>query len=813
MVDKFAEQELICRVAPLTAKDLMRACDAHNFDLHSTSELDGSAIILGQDRALEAVDFGSRIAHSGFNLFVMSPPGTGAKDFVRRRLASKAARETPPADWVYVNNFDAPNRPIALKLPPGRSIVLRDSMNSLIDDLSASLPAVFESEDYRNRRQNIDDEFQTRQEQALKELDNKAMARNAAILRTPMGWVVTPLKKGKVIKPDEFERLSPEDQKLAKETIAEIQDELEQLLGAVPKFEKERRESIRKLDEETAMLAIGQSIEEITKRFSDLPEVLIYIDSVRKALIKHTTIFMSPQTEGTTGFAEPSSDGRFEPFTVNVIVTHGDRDTAAPLVHEDHPTLQNLIGRIEHIAHQGALITNFTLIQSGALHRANGGYLLLDARQVFSEPFAWAALKRALRTQSIRIKGPAEYLGFASTVSLEPASIPLDIKVVIFGERLHYYLLLALDPEMRDLFKVVADFEEVIDRTPENECGFAELLRAICEREKLHPLDRSAIGRMIEHASRQAQDAGKLSLEIEPITDRLREADFLAREEGRSTIVRSDIVSAINAETRRTDRVRDYVQESILREIALIETEGSVVGQINAISVSQIGDFRFGRPTRITARVGVGAGKVVDIEREVELGGPIHSKGVLILSGYLSTRYALDLPTSLAATLVFEQSYGAVEGDSASCAELFALLSAISEVPLRQDLAVTGSVNQRGIVQAIGGVNEKVEGFFDICARRGLSRRQGVLIPRSNVQHLMLREDVIEACTSDQFAVYTISTVDDGIALMTGKTAGDRQPDGKFATGTLNRLVEDKLAAFAQTRRNFGQSNRDNHST
>ncbi len=813
MVDKFAEQELICGVAPLTAKDLMRACDAREFGLHSASEVDPSAFILGQDRALEAVDFGSRIAHSGFNLFVMSPPGTGAKDVIRRRLASKAARETPPADWVYVNNFDAPNRPIALKLPPGRSIVLRDSMNGLIDDLSASLPAVFESEDYRNRRQNIDEEFQTRQEQALKELDNKSMARKAAILRTPMGWVVTPLKESKVIKPDEFERLSPEEQKLAKETIADIQDELEQLLGAVPKFEKERRESIRKLDEETAMLAIGQSLEEITKRFSDLPEVLAYIDSVRTALIKHTAIFMSPQTEGITGLAEPSSDGRFEPFTVNVIVTHADGDRAAPLVHEDHPTLQNLIGRIEHIAHQGALITNFTLIQSGALHRANGGYLLLDARQVFSEPFAWAALKRALRTQSIRIKGPAEYLGFASTVSLEPASIPLDIKVVIFGERLHYYLLLALDPEMRDLFKVVADFEEVIDRTPENECGFAELLRAICEREKLHPLDRSAIGRMIEHASRQAQDAGKLSLEIEPITDRLREADFLAREEGRSTIVRSDIVSAIDAETRRTDRVRDYVQESILREIALIETEGSEVGQINALSVSQIGDFRFGRPTRITARVGVGAGKVVDIEREVELGGPIHSKGVLILSGYLSTRYALGLPTSLAATLVFEQSYGAVEGDSASCAELFALLSAISEVPLRQDLAVTGSVNQRGTVQAIGGVNEKVEGFFDTCARRGLSGRQGVLIPKSNVQHLMLREDVIEACTSDQFAVYPISTVDDGIALMTGRTAGDRQPDGKFATGTLNRLVEDKLAAFAQTRRNFGQSNMDNHST
>lgn len=793
-------------VPAAAAAQLCRRCNAGALDFQTTSDLDGTAIDLGQARALEALDFGSRIARSGYNLFVMGPAGSAARDIVGQRLEAKASHEALPSDWVYVNNFDTANKPIALELPPGRAVELRDSMAELIDDLSAALPAVFESEDYRNRRESVDEDFQGGQEEAFKALGEKARERGAAILRTPMGFAVAPLKDGKVVKPEEFEGLPESEQKAMQETIADIQNDLQELMRAAPKLEKERREAIRKIDRETAMVAVGQSIDAVRDRFPDLPDVLAYIEAARTALVEQASLFLVAEADGQGGIPTPGRpDGRFDAFTVNVLVSHPKGSGAAPVVHEDHPTLPNLVGRIEHVAHQGALITNFSLIKPGALHRANGGYLMLDARQLLSEAFAWPALKRVLRAGCIRIVNPGEYLGLATTVSLEPDPIPLNVKVVIFGERMHYYLLLALDPDMRELFKVVADFEDAVDWTAESERDFARFLGALCTRDGLLPLDTSAVARMVEHAARQAGDARKLSLEVEPLADRLRESDFIARKDGRLLVTGDDVERAIQSEIRRIDRVRDQAQESILRDIALVDTDGEAVGQINGLSVSQIGSFRFGRPTRITARVRAGTGKVVDIEREVELGGPLHSKGVLILSGFLAARYALDLPMSLAATLVFEQSYGGVDGDSASCAELYALLSALSGLPLRQSLAVTGSVNQHGEVQAIGGANEKIEGFFDICQARGLTGDQGVLIPQSNMQHLMLRDDVVEACEAGRFAVYAITTIDQGIALLTGVGAGDRQADGRFPEGTVNRRAEDRLVEFAETRQRFAR--------
>ncbi len=476
----------------------------------------------------------------------------------------------------------------------------------------------------------------------------------------------------------------------------------------------------------------------------------------------------------------------------------------APVVEELHPTLRNLVGRIEHVWHRGVLSTDFRRLKPGALHRANGGYLLLDARSLLSEPFSWAALKRALKTRCIRFESVDDILSLTSTVSLQPDPIPLSLKVVLIGERWLYWLLAAFDPDLAVHFKVLADFDDALDRAGPAEAGYAQLVAALAKDGGLQPLDAPAVARVIEHAARLAEDAHKLTLHVDRIRDLLAEADFWARDAGRGTTTRADVQRAIDEQIRRAGRLRERVQESMLRQIALIDTAGARVGQVNGLSVLMLGDIAFGRPTRITARVRQGAGKLVDIEREVELGGPIHSKGVLILGGFLAGRYALAAPMSLHASLVFEQSYGGVEGDSASLAETCALLSALAEAPLRQDLALTGSINQHGEVQAIGGVNEKIEGFFDLCAARGLSGTQGVLIPAANAQHLMLREDVLAACAEGRFSVSTVATVDDAVEALTGLAAGSRDAGGHFPADSINGRVEARLLAFAQARREFG---------
>jgi lon-related putative ATP-dependent protease len=449
--------------------------------------------------------------------------------------------------------------------------------------------------------------------------------------------------------------------------------------------------------------------------------------------------------------------------------------------------------------------TNFRLIKAGAMHRANGGYLLLDVRNVLMEPFSWTALKRALKRGEIAIEDFGRFLGLSSTVSLEPEPIPLDVKVILFGERLLYYLLAAFDPEVSEHFKVLADFEDDLNRSPESETILARLVASIVRQQALKPVNRDGVALVIEQAARLADHAGKLTLIVDRVRDIVTEADFWAKEAGRGEIIRADVECALEAQIRRAARLRDRTQELVLQNVALIDTTGTRIGQLNGLSVFELGGFRFGHPTRITSRVRPGSGKVVDIEREVELGGPIHSKGVLILSGFLAGRYALETPMSLFASLVFEQSYGGVEGDSASSAELYALMSALAETPVRQDLAVTGSVNQHGQIQAIGGVNEKIEGFFDICKARGLTGTQGVVIPQANVQHLMLRRDVVEACAERKFAIYPVKTIDEGIALLSGMPAGERGADGSFPEGSINRRVEDRLRAFAKIRRTFGE--------
>jgi lon-related putative ATP-dependent protease len=790
-------------VRPLEASKLYRATDLSNLSFATTADLPPIEGLVGQTRAFEAIQFGTRVDKAGFNLFVIGPHGARMQDAVKALLADETRGKPSPSEWVYVNNFADPDRPVAIELPTGRARNFHQAMHKLIDDLSSALPAVFQSEDYQTRRGAIDESFQRKQGAAFTALRDKAAEKDVVLLRTPLGFALAPAKDGQVVPPEEFTAWPESKRREVQGTIESLEKDLEHIVHQLPLWEKQRRDELRQLNRETAKYAVDQLIDETKAAFEDIPRVVQHIEAMRADLVENVGIFIAKgeEDEGQPSYVRPGSS--FDRYEVNVLVSQ-DGEAGAPVVEELHPVLGNLIGRIEYIPLRGALVTNFRLIKAGALHRSNGGYLLLDARSVLLEPFSWAALKRALRRGEIAIEDISRFLGFATTVSLEPDPIPLKVKVILFGDRLLYFLLAALDPELGEHFKVLADFENDFSRTPENETILARLLAALVRRDQLNALDRDAVALVLEHAARLADHAGKLSLVVEQLREVVIEADFFAREGKRSVVTREDVDRALRARIRRAARLRDRAQEAILEKVALIDTEGTHIGQINGLSVIELGGFSFGRPSRITCQVRPGSGKVVDIEREVELGGPLHSKGVLILSGYLAGRYALDTPMSLFASLVFEQSYGGVEGDSASAAELLTLLSALADAPLRQDLAVTGSVNQHGEIQAIGGVNEKIEGFFDICNARGLTGKQGVLIPQANVQHLMLRQDVIEACKAGRFAIYPVSTIDEGIALLTGHAAGMRDADGRYPPDSINRRVEERLRAFANIRRSFG---------
>jgi lon-related putative ATP-dependent protease len=790
---------------PLSAGQLFRPADLSRLSFATTDDLAPIDELVGQSRAEDAIRFGARIERAGFNLFVIGPDGTAARESVKALLRAHARDEPSPGDWIYVNNFANTERPIAIELPAGRAPAFHDAMHELIEDLQTALPAVFQSEDYQTRRAAIDDSFQKKQAEAFAELRDKAATKDIVIVRTPFGFALAPAQDGHVVPPDEFSSW-PEDKRAeVQATIQELEEELEHILRQLPELQKQRRDEIRRLNRETAKFAVDRLIEQAKADFRDLPRIGEYIEAVRTDLVENVGVFLAKSEEGEEEQHEKRPGSLFDRYEVNVLVTQPGRENGVPVIEELHPTLGNLIGRIEYMSLSGVLVTNFRLIKAGAFHRANGGYLLLDIRNLLIEPFSWTALKRTLRRGEIKIEDVGRFLGLTSTVSLDPDAIPLKVKVVLFGDRLLYFLLSALDPELADHFKVLADFENDFDRTPENEAVLARLIAAMIRRDGVKPFNRDALAVLLEHAARLAEHAGKLTLLVDRLKDVTVEADFRAGQAGRALVERQDVESAIAERVRRVARLRDRVQETILQKLALIDTTGSHVGQINGLSVFELGGFMFGRPTRITCQVRPGSGKVVDIEREVELGGPVHSKGVLILSGFLAGRYALDTPMSLFASLVFEQSYSGVEGDSASSAELYALLSALADVPLRQDLAVTGSVNQHGEVQAIGGVNEKIEGFFDICRARGLTGSQGVLIPQANVQNLMLRADVVEACATGRFAVYPIATIEQGIAVLTGLPPGERGEDGSYPVGSLNRLVEDRLHAFANIRRAFGR--------
>ncbi|MGR9046081.1 MAG: Lon protease family protein [Gammaproteobacteria bacterium] len=780
---------------PLDPALLYKSCNTDELKFDTTDELNDSEIFVGQERAIESIRFGIRVTKGGYNIFALAPTGTGKMTTVRQLTEHEASRKAIPSDWCYVNNFEQPAKPKALELPAGKGNAFKKDMEQLIDELRIALPASFEGDEYRTRVEEIEEESRQREFREINQLRDEAAQNHIILTETPTGYAFAPVDdKEVVIDAERFNQLPKEEQQKIQNTIIDLQQRLQKLLKKFPAWRKEAKHKIKELNRAVAEFAVGHSIHELKETYRDQKAILEYLDEIERNIIDHVRDFI-PHRETMLPFLEaPQQSDPFKRYQVNLIVDLAG-NKAAPVVYEDHPNYANLMGRIDHEAYMGSLVTDFTMIKPGALHKANGGYLILDAWKLLTQPYAWDSLKRTLLAGEIRIESLERSLSLISTSALEPEPIPLELKLILVGDRLIYYLLNYYDPEFQDLFKVAADFDDSVDRQ-DITLEYAKVLATIARQEKLKALTREAVGRVIEHCSRMAGDSEKLSTHLRSIKDLLIESDYWADDNGHGNITVSDVQQAIDHKIYRSDRVRERLYENIHRGTLLIDIEGKVAGQINGLSVLQLGEFMFGQPSRITATTRLGNGKLVDIERETELGGAIHSKGVLILSSFIASRYARNKPFSMSASLVFEQSYGGVDGDSASLAELCVILSALTQIPLRQDLAMTGSVNQLGLVQPIGGVNEKIEGFFDICKKKGLTGQQGVIIPASNIKHLMLRWDVVNAVRSGQFSIYSVETVDQALELLTGMEAGQADDQGVFPADSVNGRVDAQLSRF-----------------
>jgi lon-related putative ATP-dependent protease len=793
--------------SPLPPEQLYRHCDPADFPFVDTAELPDIDLAMGQSRALEALRFGLKMTRAGFNIFALGPAGLGKTTAIREIVGREALLHPAPDDWCYVNNFADPAKPRTMRLPPGWGKRLSGDIDRLIAILCAEVPAAYEQEDYRSRAEAIEDAGKNREAAAINDLRIEARQQQIALIETPSGFAFAPLDENtEVMSPDAFHQLPEERRRAMQAAIGEFHERLQRLLQQFPAWRRETRQRLQDLKQATAAHLITQHTDALKPTYQSVPVIIQHLDALRLMMIERADEFLPREEEGMAALlGQIPSINRYQHYRINLLVDNGETQ-GAPLVFESLPHHANLVGRVEHQAHLGTLVTDFTRIRAGSLHRANGGYLVLDALKLLTQPFAWDTLKRALQSGEIRIEPLERTLSLISTTALEPEPIPLRLKIVLIGDRLLYYLLCHLDPEFRALFKVPADFDDTVTRDREGSLQLARCIASLARRNGLRPLDREAVMRVIEQTSRVVEDAEKLGTHLGPLADLLKEADHWAGEAGHATIVRDDIQTAIDRQIRRASRIRDAIQEEIRRGTLLIDTQGRAIGQVNGLSVVALGEYRFGHPVRITATTRLGSGKIVDIERETELGGSLHSKGVMILSAFLASRYARRQPLTLAASLVFEQSYGEVEGDSASLAELCALLSSLSSLPVRQDLAVTGSVNQLGRVQPIGGVNEKIEGFFDVCAQAGLSGQQGVIIPRANVPHLMLREDLVQQAANGDFRIHAVSTVDEALALLLDTAAGERDASGAFPPGTVNARVEQTLGEWTLIACQFNQT-------
>lgn len=793
----------------LSPDQLRRVCSIDHFNFKTTGDLPFERDIIGQPRGVRAIEFGIEIKSEGYNIYVLGPTGTGRTTAIQKFLEERAKQSDVPKDWAYVHNFETPHKPRALDLPPGMGIKLKEAMATFVEELMRAIPRALDTDEFQDAMDAIGHDLQDKRDNLMNELQRNATENQLGILRTPQGLVVVPVgEDGQPVAPEAFAQLSEEERTAIEEKRHEIEHQLEEAMRELRDLEKAAKEQTQELESGAVARVLDLHMQELRETCADHEETLFWLDQVRQDVLDNLDDFKDGSDQGEQPSLplpgmqrdQPSPDQKYRRYQVNLIVDHSQSE-GAPVVVVDLPSYQNLIGRIEsEVRFGGAMATDFTMIKPGALHLANGGYLVVRAQEILSHPFSWEGLKRALQVGHVHIEEPVSRsgMGVLAPQVPEPEPIPLDVKVIMLGSPRIYYLLHGLEEDFPELFKVKADFAVTMDRTHENEDEYALFVAARCHENDLPHFDPTAVGKVIEYSSWLADDQDKLSTRFGDISDLIQEAVYWTQNEGADVVTAGHVQRAIDERTYRSNLVEERIQERIQDGTIFIDTEGQVVGQVNGLSVLNLGDYAFGQPSRVTARIYMGTEGVINIEREVEMAGPIHNKGLMILRGYLGGQYALAHPLSLTASLTFEQNYGGVEGDSASSTELYALLSALSGYPLRQDIAVTGSVNQRGQVQPIGGATQKIEGFYQVCKARGLTGNQGAMIPASNVSNLMLREDVIESVREGQFHIYAVETIDQGIEILTGLPAGERQPDGTYPEGTVHHAVQQRLRGLAE---------------
>jgi predicted ATP-dependent protease len=778
------------RLAP---EALTRRFSAEQFAFSNTDDLEPFRGVLGQERAVEALQFGVAMPRPGYNVYVMGEPGTGRFSFVKRYLKAEGKRQHTPADWLYVNNFEDSREPRALELPAGSAQAFLADMNGLIDNLLATFPAVFEHPSYQQKKSAIDRAFNQRYDRALDVIERASLEKDVALYRDSSNVAFTPMADGKALDEAEFAQLPEELRERFHEDIAELEERLNEELSSLPQWKRESNNQLRQLNEETITLALQPLLAPLSEKYAENAAVCAYLQSLQLNLLR-TVVEQLVDDSKTDAVARKMLEEQYAP---NLVVGHPGKG-GAPVVFEPHPTYDNLFGRIEYSTDQGALYTSYRQLRAGALHRANGGFLILEAEKMLGEPFVWDALKRALQSRKLKMESPLGELGRVATVSLTPQVIPLSVKLVIIGSRQLYYALQDHDPDFQEMFRVLVDFDEDMPMVDENLEQFAQLLRTRTNEEGMAPLTSDAVARLATYSARLAENQSRLSARIGDLFQLVSEADFIRQLASESMTDAGHIERALKAKAQRTGRVSQRVLDDMLAGIILIDTEGAAIGKCNGLTVLEVGDSAFGMPARISATVYPGGSGIVDIEREVNLGQPIHSKGVMILTGYLGSRYAQEFPLAISASIALEQSYGYVDGDSASLGEACTLISALSRTPLKQCFAITGSINQFGEVQAVGGVNEKIEGFFRLCEARGLTGEQGVIIPRANVATLMLDERVVQAVEAGRFHVYAVSQADEALSLLVGEEAGEMDDKGDFAEGSVNARVVERLRVIAE---------------
>ncbi len=777
----------------LRAEQLCKKCSPASLGFETTDDLETLQKVIGQPRAFKALELGSEVPGKGFNIFVMGVPDSGRTTLSQDYLERKAISEPTPDDWCYVTNFKDARKPAALRLPAGRSVDLKEDIEYLIEQCQQGIQKTFSSENYEKERQTLTKGLQHTQEEEFEKLNRQVKKNNFLLSQTPVGFALVPTSpEGKPIDRKALENLSPDQQQTLRDTQQKLEKEVQKTIKKINEIGLQIQEKIKEFDKQTATFTVSSFFQNIKAKYAELEQVSKHLDALQEDVVKNAAKFRDQDKED-----EKESTNWLTQYEVNILVNNSDQE-GAPVILESHPAYHNIMGQIEHRFIMGASYTDFTLIRAGALHRANGGYLLIPARDMLLNPYTWEGLKRALRDAQIRILEPSLQARVFTTISLEPETIPLDTKIVLFGTPLLYHLLRENDEDFAKLFKIRADFATVMDRTPQNEHDYALFVKSVVNNNNLPPFDNTAIARLIEYSARAADDQEKLTTQLGKITNVIQEAAHWAKKEDQELVTAKSVNRAIQESIYRNNLIEERSQEMITQGTISIRVEGKAIGQVNALSVLALGEYAFGKPTRLTATTRPGDGGVLNIEREADLSGPIHTKGVLILSGFLGERYAQEKPLNLTASLAFEQSYGGVDGDSASAAELYALLSSLGSIPIRQDRAITGSIDQHGNIQAVGGLNEKVEGFFDVCQENGLTGTQGILIPASNVRHLMLNEEVLAAVEEEKFHVWPIKTFDEGIPLLTDLDAGQRDESGEYPPGTFNYKVKESLNRFAK---------------